>query len=250
MIHIPMGSWMKINVLILAASSIEGDGSSPNYPICLHEIGDETVLQVIMSKLAHLEDAIYSFAVLSNDIRKFHVDNIVEILQPGSNVFSVSHKTMGSACTALLASCRLKGDEELIIISSNEIVDVDINKVVIDFRSRKLDAGTVTFQSIHPRYSYVKLDQNGLVVEAAQQKPISHNATTGIFWFRTVDDFICGAKKLMLKRSNTNEQYYIAPIFNELILFGKAIGAYEISNDKYTPLKSLSHLNASQIKYE
>ena len=250
MIHISMGSWMKINVLILAASIVEGDGSSPDYPICLHEIGDETVLQIILSKLAHLKNVIFSFAVLSSDIRKFHVDNIVQILQPGANIFPISGNTMGSACTALLAACRLKGDEEIIIISSNEIVDVDINKVIIDFRSRKLDAGTITFKSIHPRYSYVKLDQNGLVVEAAQQKPISQNATTGIFWFRTVSDFIYGAKKLMLKRSNTNEQYYIAPIFNELILLGKAVGIYEISNDQYTPLQNSRQLNSSELKYE
>ena len=46
-------------------------------------------------------------------------------------------------------------------------------------------AGTVIFKSVHPRWSYVKLDSKKNVVEAAEKVPISNNATAGTYFFKS-----------------------------------------------------------------
>ena len=83
-----------------------------------------------------------------------------------------------------------------------------------------------------------------IVTEISQYDPISKDATTGSFWFRTTRDFVEVAKLSILKGVNCNGSYFIAPVYNELILSNNCVGAFEIQNHKYFPLKDEVQLNA------
>ena len=111
-----------------------------------------------------------------------------------------------------------------------------------DFAERKLDAGTIVFHSIHPRYSYVALDENNFVIEAAEKKPISQHATTGFYWFARGSDFVSACKSMIEKDSHLNNNFYICPVLNELILIQQKIGVYPIKNHHYHPLKSVRQM--------
>ena len=37
------------------------------------------------------------------------------------------------------------------------------------------DAGVITFESVHPRWSYVRLDSENRVTETAEKRPISNS---------------------------------------------------------------------------
>ena len=148
-----------------------------------------------------------------------------------------------TACTALLAACQLDQSAELLIISANELVDIQLAEVIEEFRHRKLDAGTLTFRSIHPRYSYVKLNDEGFVIESAQCEPISFFATAGIFWFAKTAYFVEGAKNLIRKDAHVDGSYFVAPTFNELVLKQKKIGIIELDITKYFPLKTEQQIN-------
>ena len=84
----------------------------------------------------------------------------------------MGHATRGAACTVLLATDLIDSDADLLIVGLNEYVETDLMAVVQTFRERGLDAGTLVFESVHPRYSYVRLGEDGLVLEAAQGRPI------------------------------------------------------------------------------
>jgi hypothetical protein len=150
----------------------------------------------------------------------------------------IPENTQGSACTALLAAVRLPPEDDLLIVSANELVDVDFADVVRAFQARRLDAGTLTFRSVHPRYSYVRLGPDGLVEEAAQQDPISQHATAGVFWLRRTADFVDAAKSMIRKDARTADRFYVAPAFNELILRQARVGTVEIPAGRYVPLKN------------
>lgn len=230
---------MKKNILILAAGKHDEDRSVGDFPACLQEgAGGKTLLEEISSKLEGIEGANFIFAFSGKDVDKYSLDKSALMLRPGAQVIKVHGTTAGSACTALFAACQIKEDVPLLIVSANEIVDIDYAQLIDNFHQSKLDAGVIVFNSIHPRYSYVKLDDEGLVVEAAQQKPISQNATTGTFWFARTSEFSTAVKKMIRKNSTTSKQFYIAPVLNELILNQKKIGVLEIDNDLYHPLKN------------
>ncbi len=233
---------MKINILILAAGKDNFNTHDGGYPFYLTELDGLSLLERIVRNTRNLENASYSFAFLDSDVEHFHLNKVINLLSSSATIVRVPKSTKGSACTSLLASSQLDSNSELLIISANELVDIDLSSIVDDFRERELQGGTLVFHSVHPRYSYVRLNNDGLVTEAAQQNPISDNATAGIFWFKKTGDFVEGAKNIIRKNASTNGGFFIAPVFNELILNHHAIGVAELPSGKYLPIKSERHM--------
>lgn len=232
-----------INVLILAVGRVEADREQEELPICLTEIGGLSLLERILEKSSVLADTNYTFVFSYNDAKKYHLNRVSEILKPESFSVLVPETTKGSLCTALLAASTLDQDSELLIISANELVDVELDSVINGFRSDQLGGGVLVFKSIQPRYSYVRLDDDGFVSEAAQRRPISQNATTGIFWFSKTADFVAGAKSMIKKDTTVDGAFFIAPVFNELILESKKVGIHRIGVNEYLPLKTQKQID-------
>ncbi len=155
---------------------------------------------------------------------------------PGSIVVVREGETAGAACSVLLAAEYLDNEEELLIHNGDSVITDDLGSIINTFRAKHLDGGTVTFKSIHPRWSYVRLDGDGLIVEAAEKNPISMNATAGAYYFRQGLDFVQSAERMIEKDANTDGKYYVCPAYNEMILQGKKIGCHQISRQSYFPL--------------
>lgn len=232
-----------INILVLAAAKIAVKEGQPNNPVCLAEINGKSLMETIIDNAKLIINANFVFTFLETENQHFHLDKVASLLVEDSQSISVPEETRGSACTALLAACQLEQSSELLIISANELVDNDLSIVVEDFRKRGLDAGTLTFRSINPRYSFVSLGDDGLVKEAAQRKPISAIATAGIFWFARTSDFVDGTQSLIRKGSSVDGSYFVASAFNEMILKQMKIGTYPLELDKYIPLKTEQQLD-------
>ena len=56
----------------------------------------------------------------------------------------------------------------------------------------------------------------------AEKQPISRNATAGLYYFRRGVDFVRGAERMLFKNASFSGEFYVAPVYNELILAGKA----------------------------
>jgi dTDP-glucose pyrophosphorylase len=236
-----------MNVLFLMAGADRVSRSDDAYPVYLTEIGRETILQKLIKSVEKMHDINFIFMLKSDDIRKYRVDNSIKQLCPAAKVFPVQNETAGAACTALLASGLIDNAEELLILNSDDWADVSHSEVVSYFKRKKLDAGTVVFESIHPRYSYVRIDNNGFVTEAAEKNPISNNATAGIYWYARGSDFVKSAKASIRKGAELQGRYYICPCFNEMILEQMKIQSIKISADIYHPIKNNSQLLQSEI---
>ena len=70
--------------------------------------------------------------------------------------------------------------------NSDQLVDFDVNEYLNDCITRDLDGSILVFRdpSRNPKWSFAKIDSNGLVTEVAEKKPISDMATVGIYLFR------------------------------------------------------------------
>lgn len=233
-----------MNVLVLAAGDIVTGAADGNYPLSLAEINGVPVIQKIIESHASISRIPSRFIVCirSQDARRFHLDNVVRLLSPDARIVSIRQDTGGAACTALLAAEHIDTDDELLILNGNELIDCDAQAVLEDFRARGLDAGCITFRSVHPRYSYVRLDASGHVVEAAEKNPISRNATAGFYWFRHGRRFVESAMSMIRKGAAVGNVFYICPSLNEAVLSGARVGTYEIDAERYHPLKSERHL--------
>lgn len=233
---------MSINILLLASSIESVDEQGKQFCPSLAETNGMSVLEKVILNTNNISKKIYTLTGLDSDLKSFKLDHIISTILPESHVVSTMTRTSGSLCTALLAASKLNQDDQLLIISMNELVDIDYSVVIENFRSNSYVGGVITFESIHPRYSFVRLDES-VVTEVSQHDPISKNATTGSFWFQSTRDFVAGAKTSILKGVQSEGYFYIAPVYNEMILARQLVGSFKMDKRKYFPLKDQVQLN-------
>ena len=85
------------------------------------------------------------------------------------------------------------------------------------------DGGIVTFKATHPKWSFAKIDKNGVVTEVAEKNPISDNATVGYYYWKRGSDFVKYAEEMIEKNIRVNNEFYVCPVYNQAIEDGKTI---------------------------
>ena len=200
------------------------------------EIDGRPMIEHSMECLRTIDGAEFVFVVRKEDDLRFYLREVLQLLDPGCTIIRADGDTAGAACTALLAVDHMMNDEELIIANADQILAFDLNDAITSFRERELDAGTVVFESVHPRWSFVRTDECGQVVEAAEKRPVSRNATAGIYYFRRGREFVEAAQAMILKGGDIYGGFFVCPTFNELILAQKKIGIHQIDREQYISL--------------
>ena len=76
----------------------------------------------------------------------------------------------------LLTKKLINNNKPLIISNSDQFIEWNSSKTMYNFVNKKADGGILTFNAIHPKWSYAKLGSNENVIEVAE-KVISNNAT-------------------------------------------------------------------------
>ncbi|MBI2268230.1 MAG: glycosyltransferase family 2 protein [Candidatus Blackburnbacteria bacterium] len=140
--------------------------------------------------------------------------------------------TQGAACTVLTAVDYINNDDELVIANADQLVDVSLEDFVKFARENKLDGALMTFNSSHPRWSYALSDKRGNVLEVAEKRVISDNATVGLYYFRKGSFFVESAAKMIGKDIRVNGEFYVSPVYNEMILADKKIKILPIDKTK------------------
>jgi dTDP-glucose pyrophosphorylase len=228
-----------MNVLLLMAGSDAAfkEAGLP-YPKNLCEIGGAPLIERVLSRLAPLTAAGHRLVccILKDEDRQFHTGDALRLLEPTVQVVTIPGKTAGAACTALLAIEQLAPDQPLLLVNGDQVILEDLGAIVRDFEKRGLDGGVVTFEAVHPRWSFVRVDADGIVQEAAEKRPISKHATAGVYWFARASDFVQAATSMIKKNANTGGLFYICPAYNEMILMGRRVGIHRIPRESYQSL--------------
>lgn len=203
------------------------------FPKLMLEVRGETILEKVIENYGCIEQKHFIFMLNQKDCAEFHLDESAKIItKPDSDIIILKNQTGGALCTCLLACEKVNNDNPLVIANCDQIIDIDYSKVIKKFNDKDLDAGVITFPSIHPRWSYVRLE-NDRVVEVAEKRPLSKHAIAGFYYFKHGTDFIEAAQKAILKENALNGKFYISASLNELILMNKRIECYEVTKERY-----------------
>ena len=204
------------------------------YPQNVVDINGKPMIEHVIENYAMLEDVRYTVCLFREECDKFHTDKIVSVLTGGNcNIIKQENMTGGALCTALLTVDYVGTDDELIITNSDQIITMGINEAVASFRKESRDCGVITFKSVHPRWSYARVDSENNVVEVAEKHPLSNHAIAGFYYFAHGSDFIEAAKDSLRKRETYEGRYFISSAINEIILENKSVGYYEIPVENY-----------------
>ncbi len=174
-------------------------------------------------------DANYVFVVQEKHESEHKVSQVLKSFSENCKIVETNGLTQGAACTALLAERYIDNDQPLLIANSDQFVEWDSTHFYYQTLSQgDTDGCILTFKSTHPKWSFAKVNEEGYVTEVAEKNPISDVATVGIYYWKRGSDFVKYAKRMIENNVRVNNEFYIAPVFNEAISDGKKITTYNV----------------------
>jgi len=172
----------------------------------------------------------YIFLVRKEHLKEFNIRSMLNLLIPGCTIVEVDELTEGAACTVLLAKEFINNEEQLVIANSDQYIEWDSSDFMYQMQSKHIDGGLLTFDNTNIKWSYAKLDEDNFVSEVREKEVISRNATCGIYHFKKGSDFVKYAEQMIKKNLRINNEFYVAPVYNEAISDGKKFKIYDVDS--------------------
>jgi len=147
-----------------------------------------------------------------------------------ATVVRVNGLTQGAACTVLAAEHFLNSLDPLMIVNSDQWIDVSIDDY-LDRSDEFRDGLIMTMQAHDPKWSFVELNPEGHVERVVEKEVISDMATVGIYNFARGADFVSAAKDMIAANERVNGEFYVAPVYNRLIRNAARIGTFSIGSE-------------------
>lgn len=233
-VRVPM-RWInkKMNVLIPMA----GEGSrfaiaGYSFPKPLIDVNGKPMIQLVVDNLNI--DANFIFIVRKSHSEQYKLKTFLNQICPNCTVIEVDYLTEGAACTTLLAKEFINNDNELLIANSDQFICWNSCEFYHSMNSKSIDGGILTFKNNHPKWSYVKLNDDNNVIEIREKEVISDIATIGIYYWSKGSDYVKYAEQMINKdirygqSFNGRGEFYVAPVYNEAVLDGKIFKIFDV----------------------
>jgi HAD superfamily hydrolase (TIGR01509 family) len=201
-------------------------------PKPLIDVKGQPMIQRVINNLN--VKAKFIFIVQKEHYEKYNLKNYLELMSPGCQIVVTEGLTQGAACSTLLAKEFIDNDRHLLIANSDQFIDnFDSCDFLYNAISKDADGSILTFEVQNdPKWSYVKV-QDGFVTEVAEKKPISDEATIGVYYFRHGSDYVKYAEEMISANDRTNNEFYVVPSFNYAIQDNKKIITYKIDSKDF-----------------
>ena len=218
----------KLNVLIpMAGAGSRFEKAGYTFPKPLIDVNGKPMIQVVVDNLNL--DANFIYVVQKSHREKYNLDTLLNLITPNCTIIEVDGITEGAACTALMAKDLINNDNPLFFANSDQYVEWNSNEFMYKMQETNFDGGIVTFKSTHPKWSFVKLDENNFASMVAEKNPISDLATVGYYFWKSGADFVKYAEQMINNNIRVNNEFYVCPVFNEAINDGKKIITFNAS---------------------
>ena len=225
--NIPKWQDEKLNILIpMAGAGSRFEKAGYTFPKPLIDVNGKPMIQVVVDNINI--DANYIFVVRAEHRVKYNLDTLLNLIAPNCKIVQVDSITEGAACTTLLAKEFINNDNPLLMANSDQFIEWDSNEFMYKMIEQKSDAGILSFESTHPKWSFAKIDESGYVTQVAEKNPISNIATVGVYYWAKGSDYVKYAEQMIEKNIRVNNEFYVCPVFNEAIADNKKIKTFNI----------------------
>jgi beta-phosphoglucomutase-like phosphatase (HAD superfamily)/dTDP-glucose pyrophosphorylase len=211
----------KINVLIPMA----GEGSrftEAGYaiPKPLIEIHGKSMINLVYDSIDL--DAHYIFIAKSEHIEEFNLQKHISEFCKDFTIIPQDNKLDGAALSSLLAKDLINNDSHLIIANSDQYVRWNSKKELDSWIQSGIDGSVLTFLSNENKWSYAEI-KDYFVKQVHEKIVVGQEATCGIYYWKSGSDFVKYAEMMIEKGIKTNNEFYVAPVYNQAIGDGKII---------------------------
>ena len=142
-------------------------------------------------------------------------------------IITLPKLTRGQAETVLSAKSYINNEYPLLI--HNADTGFKIKPYWLDdIEKTRPDGALLVFVSKEKRWSFSRQDATGRVVEVKEKEPISEFASTGTYYFGKGSKFVELAEKRIKSNFSEVGEFYVAPLYNDLIAEGGIVKNYLI----------------------
>ncbi len=186
-------------------------------PKPLIDVDGVPMIQAVVNSLGI--DGNYIFIVQKSHSVLYHLLDVLDEIAPGCKVVEIDGLTDGAARTTLAAKDLINNDIPLLIANSDQVVAWSGSS----FTATLAHSDAVAlFKANDSKWSYSRIE-DGFITEVAEKKVISDNANVGIYGWSKGSDYVRYAEQMILKNIKTNNEFYVAPVYNEAIADGKRV---------------------------
>lgn len=243
----------SMNVLIpMAGVGSRFMNAGFTFPKPLVSIGEKPMIQLAVENLN--VSANFIFIVRRDHYETYNLESMLKIIAPGCTIILTDGITEGACCSTLLAADYIDNDVPLLIANSDQFIEWESGAFFHSMNAPHIDGGILTFESTHPKWSYIRLDDHNNVSMLREKEVISNQATVGIYYWTRGKDYVHYARQMIAKNIRVNNEFYVAPVYNEAIEDGLKIKSYAV--DKMWGLGTpedlqhfLAHHNMDQMSY-
>lgn len=190
------------------------------------------MIQVVINNLRPREQHRFIFICLQEHLEKYNVSEKLKAWAgKETEIVTVSQVTEGAACTVLLAKDFINNADPLMIANSDQWVDIDINDYLQAMKDVDADGMIMTMWADDSKWSFVRFNEKNEIIEVVEKEVVSNEATVGIYNYKHGKDFVAAAERMIAKNFRVNDEFYVAPAYNEMIADGKKLIVYNIGKE-------------------
>src|SRR3990167_1921849 len=162
------------------------------------------------------------FIIRRSDIDNYKIDKTLKSLFGKEIILVVkdSNEVKGQAYDCILARNYIDTQNPLFIYNCDTYSLSNVWDVVLKWDP---DGVIPYFKSNNPRYSFIKIDEKGNIIQTTEKVPISMMASSGMYYFKMGHDFCEAAEEMISENESYNKEYYVIPTYNRLIKKGKIV---------------------------
>lgn len=210
-----------------------GNGSrfksiSTTIPKPLIPLHGEPLVRWVVENLRFTPRQRYIFVVQKEHLENYKLFSLFKMWNINFEIVVTEALTEGAACSAMLAKEYYR-DNELLIANSDQFILFDKQRF-LDKCNDNIDGLIMSMYAEGTKWSYIKTNDEGLVTEVAEKKPISNLGTTGLYYFKKGQIFEDAAEAMFLANDRCNNEFYLAPTYNYAIKANKQITHFNVGN--------------------
>lgn len=189
------------------------------------------MIKVVIDNLTPARDHKFIFICQSKHVEAYGLREKLSAWAPGCEIIELNGLTEGAACTVYAAKHLIGNNQPVMIANSDQYVDMDINDYLEAMDNADADGLIMTMKANDPKWSFVGFDEQGLINRVVEKEVISDEATVGIYNFRSGKQLIAAIEAMFKKNLRVNDEFYVAPAYNEIIDQDARVIHYSIGSE-------------------
>ena len=208
------------------------------------------MVQLIVECLTPKQDHRFIFICRKDHDEEYQLDKLFSRITTDYRKVLVDQVTEGPACSVLLAQEWYNNDDPMVTACADDYVDTNFDDFLRSAKENQAEGTIMTYLGREEAGSTAKVDESGLITEVAEKEVISPYTTVGIYYFSKGKYYVEATEQMIRLDKRANGEFYVCPVYNEMIANGQVVQAYEIPTEDMHTMGTPEGLEIFQQKLQ